>query len=241
MIRFCRFDLRTTDADAARAFYGKVLGHDRASVWPLHEEALARGAKPHWLGQLGVTDPDAVAEAFVVRGAVRLGPTRPTADGGRAAVLRDPGGALLAVGTQPPPAPEAAPSLSVLFHVLHTRDAAQALTNYRDLFGWEPTDRVDLGARGSFQNVTWGGARETSGETSGETVAAVGDVAETPGIHPQWLHFLEVPSLDRALDAVRASGGVPLEPLTRTNGDRVCACNDPQGAAFGLYERAKAR
>src|SRR5882672_3356246 len=98
MAKFCRFDLRTTDADAARVFYARILGHDRAVIWPLHEQALARGARPHWLGQIGVEDAERVAASFVERGATQLGPTRPTPDGGEAVVLRDPGGALVAVG-----------------------------------------------------------------------------------------------------------------------------------------------
>ena len=94
MAKLCRFELRTTDADAARAFYGSILGHERSVIWPLHEQALARGARPHWLGQIGVegSDFDRVADAFVARGATRLGPTLLRADGSQTAVLRDPGG-----------------------------------------------------------------------------------------------------------------------------------------------------
>src|SRR5258706_9882284 len=101
MTKFFRFDLRTTDADAARAFYAKILGHDRAVIWPLHEQALARGARPHWLGYLGVADVERATAELVERGAMRLGPTLPTGDGGQAVVLRDPGGAVVAVARPP--------------------------------------------------------------------------------------------------------------------------------------------
>src|SRR5258706_1584597 len=101
MTKFFRFDLRTTDADAARAFYAKILGHDRAVIWPLHEQALARGARPHWLGYLGVADVERATAELVERVAMRLGPTPPTGDGGPAVVPRDPRGAAAALAGPP--------------------------------------------------------------------------------------------------------------------------------------------
>ena len=149
MAKFCRFDLRTTDAGGARAFYAKLLGHDRATIWPLHEQALARGARPHWLGHLGVQDVERGAAGFVDRGAAPLGPPRPNADGGQVAVLRDPGGAVVAVST-PPPA-SAAASVNVVWHVLNTNDAARARASYRELFGWD----VERAAHGALHEFAW--------------------------------------------------------------------------------------
>jgi predicted enzyme related to lactoylglutathione lyase len=226
---FCRFDLRTTDADAARAFYARILGHDRAVVWPLHEQARARGAQPHWLGQLGVADVEGVSAAFVERGAQRLGPTRPGPDGGQVAVLRDPGGAVVALGTPPATSPHA--SVGVVWHVLNTNDAARATENYRDLFGWTLTGRIEAGADGTFQQFAW--------QAGGESVGAIADIAARPHVHPHWLFFFEVDALDTALDATRAAGGVvALEPLALPGGQRIAVCDDPQGAAFGLRERS---
>jgi predicted enzyme related to lactoylglutathione lyase len=224
MSRFCRFDLRTTDADGARAFYARVLGHDQSTIWPLHEQALARGARPHWLGQIGVEDVERAAAAFMERGAVPLGPTRPTSDGGQVAVLRDPGGAVVAVST-PPPKPA---SDSVRFHVLNTNDAALAVKNYSELFGWAMSESVDLGAQGVFQSFAWGPGEANAG--------AISDVASRPGVHPHWLFFFNVEKLDASITAARTAGGRLLEPIVLPNGDRICVCDDPQGAAFGLRE-----
>jgi predicted enzyme related to lactoylglutathione lyase len=226
MTRFCRFDLRTTDAEAARAFYARVLGHERAVIWPLHEQALANGARPHWLGRIGVADVEQVAGAFVERGATRLGPTRPTADGGQAAVLRDPGGAVVAGGT-PPPA--GAADVDVVWHVLNTSDVARATASYRDLLGWALGDRVDVGAHGTFQQFAW-----QPGEA---TIGAIGDIAGRPGVHPHWLFFFEVDALEPAIEATRSAGGIVLEQTVVPSGHRICVCDDPQGAAFALRER----
>ncbi len=227
MKNFFRVELRTTDAAGARDFYARILGHDRAVIWTLHEQALARGARPHWLGLLGVEDPERAAAAFVERGAARLGPTGLRADGSQVAVLRDPGGAVVAVATRPQADAEA--GVGVVWHVLNTNDAARATTNYADLFGWVPADRVDLGAHGVFQQFAW--------HADGENVGAIGDIATRPGVHPHWLFFFEVDALDPAITAIRAGGGVVVESTTLPSGQRVCVCDDPQGAAFALCER----
>lgn len=229
MTRFYHFDLRTTDAAAARRFYGAVLGHERALIWPLHEQALARGAKPHWLGNLGVADPELTAKQFVDRGASPLGPARAASDGRQVAVLRDPGGALLAVSSLP--AGDAVPTLDVAYHALNTTNVARAQADYTELFGWSLTDAIDLGADGSFQQFAW--------QAGGETVGGLGEIAGRPGVHPQWLYFFAVDSLDSALIATRAAGGLALDPMTLASGARACVCDDPQGAAFGLCKRPR--
>jgi predicted enzyme related to lactoylglutathione lyase len=229
MTKFFRFDLRTTDAIAARAFYAKILGHDRAVIWPLHEQALARGAKPHWLGQIGVEDVEQTAAAFIARGATPLGPTRPNAEGdGQMAVLRDPGGAIVALATSPP---NAEPRVDIGWHALNTNDAARAKINYGELFGWALGDRIDAGEHGAFQQFAW--------NAGGESVGAIGDIAARPGVHAHWLFFFDVDALDVAIAAVRDAGGLALDSMALPNGARICACDDPQGAAFALRERPR--
>jgi predicted enzyme related to lactoylglutathione lyase len=228
MNRFHRYELRTTDADAARAFYAKLFGHDRAKIWPLHEQAIARGARPHWLGQVGVDDLTRATDAFVERGAVPYGPIRPNDGGGQISVLRDPGGALLALSTQPP-ADSAPPLVDVVWHVLNTNDQPRALTNYRELLGWDMLETIDAGPDGSFRKFAWA--------PGGESVGAIGDIADRPGVHAQWLYFFATDALDRAIATTRESGGLVLPSIVLPNGDRAAICDDPQGAAFALLER----
>jgi predicted enzyme related to lactoylglutathione lyase len=227
MVKFTRLDLRTTDADAARAFYAKILGHDRATVWPLHEQALARGARPHWLGSLGVHDVERASAAFLERGATPLGPPRTASGGGQTAVLRDPGGAIVAVSTPPPS--NASSSLEAAWYVLNTNDAARAIVNYRELFGWEVQERIEVPGQGMFHPFAW-----RAGEKSAGLIA---DITGMPGRHPHWLFFFSVDALEPAMDATRGAGGLVLDPIVLPSGERVCACDDPQGAAFGLMER----
>jgi uncharacterized protein len=227
MARFCRFELRTTDASAARAFYARLFGHDRALIWPLHEQALARGARPHWLGHLGGGELEQAIATLLERGAVRLGPVRPTSDGGETHILRDPGGALVALLTVPASSP--ACDVNVVWHVLNTNAAAQAAQNYCELFGWQLTQRFELAGQGAYQQFAW--------HTGGPSVGAIADIESRPGVHPHWLFFFEVDELEPAISTTRAAGGLALEPIVLPSGDRVCVCDDPQGAAFGLLER----
>jgi hypothetical protein len=62
------------------------------------------------------------------------------------------------------------------------------------------------------------------------------NTARWPGVHPHWLFHFPVADLEAALAAVRARGGRALAPNLLPSGDRVVACEDPQGAAFGLLE-----
>src|SRR4051812_2053088 len=101
MTQFFHYVLRTTDVDRAHAFYSAVLGDTKAEIVPLHEQAVARGARPHWLGFLDVAEVELAASAFVLRGAAPLGPKWINPRGLEAAVLRDPGGAVVALGKPP--------------------------------------------------------------------------------------------------------------------------------------------
>jgi predicted enzyme related to lactoylglutathione lyase len=229
MTRFVQFHLRTTDVDAARSFYAAVLGNDDAIIFRLHEQAIARGAPPHWLGYLDVGDVDASVAAFVARGAVPLGPKWVNAEGLEAAVMRDPGGAVVALA-KPPPASvdrKGGPA-EVAWHLLHTTDVDRAKANYNELFGWELGEPMDLGTHGVFHPFAW--------QPGDPTVGAMSDIATHPGVHSHWLFHFRVGSLDAAIDAARAGGGIVMGPFVMPSGERIAVCDDPQGAAFALIE-----
>jgi len=221
--RFSRYTLRTTDVEAAATFYDAVLGRRGDAIVPLPESASARGAPPHWLGHIGVREragAEAQAARFVELGALRLGPPAPASE---TVILRDPGGAVVAVTDH-----SAASGAGVVWHQLNTRDAGQAAASYSALFGWALTEALDLGELGRHQSFAF-----AAGQAS---VGVFSDVAGRPGVHTHWLFFFAVPALDVALERVRALGGVALAPRELPNGSRVAVCDDPQGAAFGILE-----
>jgi predicted enzyme related to lactoylglutathione lyase len=233
MVHFFQYVLRTTDVAAAAAFYATVLGRADAEIFQLHEEAVARGARPHWLGFLDVTDVaavDATAAAFAARGAMPLGPKWVNGQGLEAAVMRDPGGAVVALG-KPPATQGAASRPEVVWHLLNTVDVERTQATYAELFGWDFKSAVDIENHGVFHPFAW--------LPSGPPVGSLSDIAERPGVHPHWLFHFHVPALEPALDAVRAGGGLVIGPFTMPSGDRVAVCDDPQGAAFALLERRR--
>ena len=223
-MRFCRIALRTTDVGAARAFYAAVLGRDDAAIDALPAEAAARGAPAHWLGHLGADDVEDAVRAFVARGAARLGPTRPTADGGQVAIVRDAGGAVVALAT--PPA-QTAPA-GVAWHVLNTPDADGAAERYAALCGWSVGAPRSADALGRYREFAW--------RAGAPSVGAIADVAGRPGVHPHWLFHFPVPSLDDAAASARAAGARLFPAVATPGGGRTVVGDDPQGAAFALWE-----
>lgn len=220
--KFCRYELRTTDVAAAREFYATLLG-EAPTIVPLPEQAAARGARPHWLGHLGVDDVERTVSAFVERGATRLGPTRATAGGGEVAIVRDPGGAVVALATPSAPVRD-----DIVWHGLNTTDLARAAASYCELFGWHMTGRLDLGSLGVFHQFAW--------SPGGASVGSIADIAGRPGVHPHWLFQFRAAALAPALAVVRAAGGLVVGPFVLPDGGRIAVCDDPQGAAFALRE-----
>jgi predicted enzyme related to lactoylglutathione lyase len=217
--------LRTTDVSGARTFYESVLGAAPSSLVQLHEQAVARGAPPHWLGFIEVDDVAGVAARFLERGAQALSPKWVNPEGLEAQVLRDPGGAVVALGK---PATRKDETPRSTMHLLNTTDVERAKTNYRELFGWSFAASIDLGPLGVI--------RPFSFREGGPTVGAFVGIEGRAGVHPHWLFHFTVPSIDAALEQVRAAGGKALGPFTLHSGTRVAVCDDAQGAAFALRE-----
>jgi predicted enzyme related to lactoylglutathione lyase len=223
---FFRYDLRTKDLDAARAFYTEVFGSDffgpDVSVSPLPARAVQAGAPPHWLGHLTVRDLEGTLARFVELGAQALGPTH--RDGAPFAALRDPFGAVLALTSEEP----AARRGPVSWHHLHCQDRERAMKTYGALFGWTPTELVDLGPElGDNQEFAWNDAKTT--------VGAMSSTVRLPFVHPQWLFFFPVDDAESTLARVRARGGKALEPIRSPRGI-FAPCDDPQGGAFGVHQ-----
>ena len=223
MTPFFRIQLRTIDVDAARRFYTAVIGEQVVTTAvPLHEGAIARGAKPHWLGFLDVGEVDRASAGFTQRGATSYGPKWINPEGLEAAVMRDPGGAMVALAK--PPGPTSPTGVS--WHLLNTLDVERAKANYGELFGWEFKAPVDLGSLGLFHPFSY--------ERGGPPVGSMAELRA--GVHAHWLFHFAVPSLDAAVTAVKAGGGVVLGPFTLPGGERIAVCDDPQGAAFAIRE-----
>jgi uncharacterized protein len=140
-----------------------------------------------------------------------------------ATVLKDPGGAIVGIAT----ASDCASTVEVVWHVLHTSNLTEAVVNYRTLFGWNIAREPVESPHGDFHEFWWNDAQAIS-------AGAMLGVGDRPQVHPHWLFFFNVKSLDAAVAFTRQAGGTATDPTSAPTGERISICEDPQGAAFGL-------
>ncbi len=251
--RFVWYELMTTDTQAAKSFYGSVVGWGArdASVpgvaytmfqvgetaigglMDLPEPARQMGAPPSWLGYIGVDDVDAtVGRVTGLGGAVRVPPTD-IPEVGRFAVITDPQGAALALFKPATACPDQSPEPTqgtpghIGWHELLAVDWEKALEFYATLFGWTKADAMDMGDMGIYQLFATGGQ-------------AVGGMFNKPPTVPRpfWVFYFNVDSIDTAVERVTAGGGtILMGPMEVPGGGWIVQCSDPQGAMFALFGR----
>jgi predicted enzyme related to lactoylglutathione lyase len=155
---------------------------------------------------------------------MQLGPLINGPHGARVS-LRDRFGAILTLTAETPPPPRPL----VAWHLMASHDHQPAFELYSELFGWAATGAVDLGAeRGQHQLFGW--------DEPGATVGSISNVARQPHIHTQWLFYFRVDDVERSAARVTELGGLALPSMNGADGARMVACDDGQGAAFGLYQ-----
>jgi hypothetical protein len=223
MTRFSRIELRTSTIPEATEFYRSLLGTLDLSIVALPKEAQERGAPSHWLGYLGVDHLESTIQLWEARGAVLLSQIHAT-NGSRFAIVRDPGGAVLGLGS---PADEAA-RLPVQWQILNCSRSRACVDSYCELFGWQVRREVETDGHGLHRIFAW-----NEGSPECGTIA---DIYGREGVHSHWLFFFAVTDLNSAISVVRKAGGLVKGPFDSGLGSSIAVCDDPQGAAFGLWE-----
>lgn len=244
----CWFELGTSDVDAAKAFYGKVLGWQvGGSEMPDFDYRLAKsgadpvagmmpltgqppGTPPNWLIYVAVDSVDDTARDAAAAGARVLKPPADIPGTGRFAVLADPQGAAFGI-LQPLPM-ETEPESGAFdqkkaghgnWLELMTSDPAAALDFYSRLLGWTPSTAVDMGADGTYQLFARKGA----------DIGGMMRQGEAP--MPAWFAYFGVNGIDDAIARVTGGGGKVLYgPMEVPGGAFTAMCTDPQGAAFAM-------
>ena len=247
---FVWYELMTTDAAAACSFYTQVLGwtqapsgmpgmdytlvsagpHQVAGVMPLPAEAAAAGAPPAWIGYVSVDDVDAAAAAVQAAGGQICHPPTDIPTIGRFSTVADPHGAVVCLfrdsGGDAPAGPAPGTPGTVGWHELMAADLASAWDFYSRQFGWVKSDAIDMGPMGTYQLFGAAGATE-----------AMGGMMTRPPEMPvaAWAYYFNVPTIDAAVDRVKAGGGQVLNgPMQVPGGSWIVNAVDPQGAMFSL-------
>jgi predicted enzyme related to lactoylglutathione lyase len=224
---FIWYELMTTDADGAKAFYDSVVGWDvgegaaeyqgyrminrkdggfAGGVMPLTDEMRQHGARPTWLGYIYVPDVDQAVGKIEAAGGKALMPAMDIPNVGRIAMVADPQGIPFYVMKPIPPANDPNGQSDVFstteeqrvgWNELMTSDPTGARKFYGDLFGWTSDEFMPMGENGEYRFFS------------------------------------------AAIEAVKAGGGqVSVGPHEVPGGDQIIIGNDPQGAEFALVGKA---
>lgn len=246
---FIWYELMTTDPDGAKRFYGDVVGwtigdpapagdveyrmigntQDYAGgVLTLTQEMCDGGARPIWLGYLGVDDVDDAVTRAVAAGAKVQMEAFDAPGVGRIAMILDPQGVPIYLMRGATDDSSTAYQRRGLGHVawneLMTSDREAALDFYGTHFGYAKAGGMDMGPElGEYSFISH----------DGETVGAI--MTASPEAPTLWQFYVRVPDVDAAADRIKAGGGqVLFGPMDVPTGERVLVGLDPQGAAFGL-------
>ena len=248
---FLWYELLTSDADAAQAFYGKLLGWTATSsdpgdvdyrflsagdsgiagVLPLTPEMTGNGARPCWLGYIGVDDADAAIAAIGQAGGSVHRPAWDIPDVGRIALVADPQGVMFYVMAAVPSASGSTAFAATepmvghcAWNELVSTDPDAAVSFYTSQFGWLQKDEMDMGPIGPYKFFHHGEYM----------IGAVMAKPEQMPV-PAWVYYFRVADIDAAVRTITSNGGqVVMDPIEIPGGDFALQAIDPQGASFAL-------
>ncbi len=243
---FVWYELMTTDAEAASAFYKAVFGWemrdsgmpgmqytllsnngvDLGGLFSLVGHDCGADAQPCWLGYIASPDVDEDARRVTAAGGkVHKEPTD-IPGVGRFAVVADPHGAvfqLFQLNEEMPTAPPMTPG-HIAWHELSAGDGAEAWTFYEKLFGWTIDQDMDMGPMGTYRIFAINGA------------AVGGMLTKTPEMPcPMWLYYVAVKDIDATMAKANTAGAkLLMGPHEVPGGAWIATYLDPQGAMFAM-------
>lgn len=198
-------------------------------------DMLSGGASPMWAVYFAVDDVDATVDRILAAGGRVLMPAFDLEDVGRMAFVADPQGNPFYVmrGFSDMDshvfASDAGETGLCGWNELITADLQQGLAFYSDIFGFDTSERMNMGPEmGDYVFLKAGN------KTIGAAMKAV------PGSSPCWRFYFRVADIDEALAAVQENGGTIVFGPEDVPGDEVIVmAHDPDGAIFGLVAARK--
>jgi predicted enzyme related to lactoylglutathione lyase len=244
------YELMTTDPSAAEKFYDKVVGWSSApfqgspepytvfkrsgdvQVAGLMKTPKGMNMPPFWAMYVAVPKLEEAVAHIKRLGGSELSEIIDIPTVGRLQMLKDPQGAAFYI-MQPTPReerPEAAPQVGeASWHELMTTDAEAAMKFYSEVFGWQPSDVMDMGPMGKYHMFN-------------RPIGMLGGMMNKPpamaNVPPYWGIYFLVSDINAAVEGVKTNGGQILNgPMEVPGGDWVVNAMDPQGAAFSLHAK----
>ena len=244
---FIWYELLTNNPDAAKAFYDPVAGWtiDAAATgdidyrmidagdgavggtMTLTREMKDHGAKPRWLGYIGVDDVDTTVAAIEARGGHVVMPAFDMDGVGRIALAADPQGNPFYVmrgasdGTSTSFDPEKFGHAA--WNELKTSDLEAARDFYPAIFGWTLGDIMPMGEMGDYQFLDHGGRM-------------IGAMMTAPPDAPTgWGFAFHNRDVDAAAARIAELGGTVVGgPMDVPGDQRAVMATDPEGVPFML-------
>jgi uncharacterized protein len=244
------YELMTTDMKAAETFYTKVVGWTSApfegtpepySIFGRSAEAPVAGvlktpegvnAPPFWAMYVGVPKLEEARDRITRLGGGEGSPVIEVPKVGRMQLMKDPQGAVFYIfepaSTEQPP--EAAAEVGEgSWHELMTTDAPAAMKFYSEIFGWQPSETLDMGPMGRYHMFN---------RPHGMIGGMMNKLPEMANVPPNWQIYFRVPDINAAVERIKQNGGQILNgPMEVPGGDMVLNAMDPQGGAFSLHAR----
>jgi len=243
---FCWAELATTDAGAAKQFYGDMFGWSAVDhpmpngVYTIFQSGgddagavyqAPPGVPTHWGVYFAVSDVAAsAAQIEPLGGKITMGPM--DIGQGIMVVAQDPQGAHFSLW-------QAKASIGatyggalnrVVWPELTTPDPAGAIAFYTALLGWKT--KPETGAE-SAPYVEW----VNGGSSMGGLMPMRGGQWE--GVPPHWMIYITVADCDERSKHAGAIGAkVCVEPTDIPNTGRFSVITDPQGAVFSVIQMA---
>lgn len=236
----CWYELTTPDLEAAQAFYTAVIGWTFSGAgMPDFDYRLASaggdmvaglmlppkaGMPPFWTVYVAVDDGEATLAALRAGGGMVHKDLAEIPGTGRFAIVADPQGAVFGI-LEPLPggaggAFDQKKSGHGNWHELMSSDPKAAMAFYGRVFGWTPSQSMDMGEMGSYDLFAHRGAD------------IGGMMRLMPGMTGSfWLPYFGAEGIDRAVAQVTGSGGRVMNgPMEVPGGAWIIQAQDPQGA-----------
>jgi predicted enzyme related to lactoylglutathione lyase len=246
------YELMTTDTNAAETFYKNVVGWTAApfegaptpytilkrsgdvQVGGLMKTPAGMNMPPFWAMYVAVPKLEEAVAHIKRLGGSELSSVIEVATVGRIQMMKDPQGAAFYIieptptsGEQRPEGPAEVGEAS--WHELMTTDAPAAMKFYSEVFGWQPSETLDMGEMGKYHMFN---------RPHGMIGGMMNKPPQLAHVPPHWAIYFRVPDINAAVDRIKAHGGKILNgPMEVPGGDWIVNAMDPQGAAFSLHAR----
>ena len=237
-------ELRTTDPQAAAAFYGGLFGWEIDSELTIHRDGRAIGRaralppgepRSHWLPCFGVEDVE-----VAMRKATELG-GRPV-QGGDVVPVEMPGGGVIGL--------RAGFSAWRLTRFRYRRSHGRAHEHVPGTFSWTDLTTTDQeGAKAFYggllgwdfeDNPVGDGMVYSMARVGGKNVGAISTQPQQQrdaGVPPMWNSYVTVESADATAQRAGDLGAtVHAPPFDVMDVGRMAVIADPQGAFFEIWE-----